>query len=38
VDDQDILCALGDVVLSNQPSEDSEDKVAKFYELDKDLI
>ena len=38
VDDQDILCALGDVVLSNKPSEDSEDKVANFYELNKDLI
>ena len=38
VDDQDILCALSDVVLSNKPSEDSEDKVANFYELNKDLI
>ncbi len=38
VDDQDILCALGDVALSNKPSEDSEDKVANFYELNKDLI
>ena len=39
VDDQDILCALGDVVLSNEPSNDSElEKVANFYELDKDLI
>ena len=38
VDDQDILCALGDVVLSNKPSNDSEGKVAKFYEVDKDLL
>ena len=37
-DDQDILCALGDVVLSNKPSEDSEEKVANFYELNKYLI
>ncbi len=26
------------MVLSNKPSEDSEDKVANFYELNKDLI
>ncbi len=38
VDNQDILCALGDVVLSNKPSEDSEDKVGNFYELNNDLI
>ena len=38
VDEQDVLCALGDVVLSNKPSEDSEDKVANFYKLNKDLI
>ena len=37
-DDQDIICALGDVVLSDKPSEESEEKVAKFYQLDKDLI
>ena len=37
-DDQDIICALGDVVLNDKPSEDSEEIVAKFYELDKDLI
>ena len=36
--DQDILCALGDVVLSNEPSNDSEEKVANFYELYKDII
>ena len=38
-DDHDIICALGDVVLSDKSSEDcSEEKVAKFYQLDKDLI
>ena len=37
-DDQDIICDLGGVVLSGKPSEESEEKVAKFYELDKDLI
>ena len=36
--DQDVLCALGAVVLSEKPSESDYALVGNFYGLDKDLI
>ncbi|XP_028407182.1 zinc finger MYM-type protein 1-like [Dendronephthya gigantea] len=35
---QDVLCALGAVVLSEKPSESDYELVSNFYGLDKDLI
>ena len=36
--DQDILCALGDIVLNNLPKADSLELVSHFYGVDKDLL
>ena len=36
--DQDVLCALGAVVLSKKPSDSDYALVANFYGLNKDLI
>ena len=36
--DQEILCALGDVVLNDSPLENSFDVVADIYNVDKDLL
>ena len=35
--DQDVLCALGDVTLSDSPASDSFDLVAGYYNFDKEL-
>ena len=35
--DQDVLCALGDVTLSDSPASDSFDLVAGYYNLDKEV-
>ena len=35
--DQDVLCALGDVTLSNSLASDSFDLVAGFYNFDWEL-
>lgn len=36
--DQDVLCALGDIVAGNQPTQRSFQLVADHYELDEDLL
>ena len=36
--DQDVLCALGDVALSDSPVSDSFDIVAGYYNFDKELL
>ena len=36
--DQDMLCALGDVVLNESPSDDSFEVVSDFYGVDRDLL
>ena len=36
--DQDVLCALGDVTLSDSPPSDSFDLVAGYYNFDKVLL
>ena len=36
--DQDVLCALGDVTLSDSPSSDSFDLVAGYCNFDKELL
>lgn len=36
--DQDVLCALGEVVLGNQPTQQNFKIVADHYELDRDLL
>jgi hypothetical protein len=36
--DQEILCALGKVVLNEHPSENSFEMVAKLYNADKELL
>jgi hypothetical protein len=36
--DQEILCALGDVVLNDSLLENSFDVVAEFYNVDRDLL
>ena len=37
-DDQDVLCALGDVSKSDSPASDSFDLVAGYYNFDKELL
>ena len=36
--DQDVLCALGDVTLSDSPASDSFDLVAGYYNFEKELL
>ena len=36
--DQEILCALGDICHSETPDEESFSRVAKFYEIDGDIL
>ena len=36
--DQDVICRLGDVILSDSPATDSSDLVAGYYNLDKKLL
>ena len=36
--DQDFLCALGDVTKSDSPASDSFDLVAGYYNFDKELL
>ena len=36
--DQEILCALGDVVLNENPLQRNFEMVAEFYSVDKDLL
>lgn len=36
--DQDVLCALGDITLSDSPASESFDLVASYYNLDKELL
>ena len=36
--DQDVLCALGDVTKSDSPTSDSFDLVAGYYNFDKELL
>ena len=36
--DQDVLCALGDVTLSDSPSSDSLNRVPGYYNSDKELL
>ena len=36
--DQDVLCALSDVTLSNSPASDCFDIVAGYYNFDKELL
>ena len=36
--DQDVLCGLGDVTLSDSPAIDSFDLVAGYYNFDKELL
>jgi hypothetical protein len=36
--DQEILCALGDVVLNDSPLENSFHVVAEFYNVNRDLL
>ncbi|XP_028406786.1 zinc finger MYM-type protein 1-like [Dendronephthya gigantea] len=36
--DQEILCALGDVVLSKTPSRNSFELVAEFYKVDQEIL
>ena len=36
--DQEILCALGDICHSETPDEKSFSRVAKFYEIDGDIL
>lgn len=36
--DEDVLCALGDIVLNSSPLDNSFKKVADFYNLDRDLL
>ena len=36
--DQDVLCALGDITLSDLPTSDSFDLVVRYYNLDKELL
>ena len=36
--DQDVLCALGDITLSDWPTSDSFDLVARYYDLDRELL
>lgn len=36
--DEDVLCALGDIVLNSSPLNDSFEKVSDFYGLDRDLL
>ncbi|XP_071826952.1 zinc finger MYM-type protein 1-like [Apostichopus japonicus] len=38
VDDQSVLCALGDVVLNEATTASSYDKVAGYYDLDRDIL
>ena len=35
--DQDVLCALGDITLSDSPTRASFDRVARYYNLDREL-
>ena len=35
--DQDVLCALGDVTLSDSPASNNFDLVAGYYKFDKEL-
>ena len=37
-EDNDILCALGDICFSDTPQGENFQKVAKFYELNDELI
>ncbi|KAL9979781.1 hypothetical protein ACROYT_G017496 [Oculina patagonica] len=36
--DQDVLCALGDITLSDSPTSASLDRVARHYNLDRELL
>ena len=36
--DQDMLCALGGVVLNESPSDDRFEVVSDFYSVDRDLL
>ena len=36
--DQDVLCALGDITLSDSPTSASFDRVARYYNLDRELL
>ena len=36
--DQDVLCALGDITLNDSPTSDSFDLVARYYNLDRELL
>ena len=36
--DQDVLCALGDITLSDSPTSDSFDLVVRYYNLEKELL
>ena len=36
--DQDVLCALGDITLSDSPTSASFDLVARYYNLDRELL
>jgi len=36
--DQDVLCSLGDLVINDQPREESFDLLANYYQLDKELL
>ena len=36
--DQDVLCALGDITLSYSPTSDNFDLVARYYNLDRELL
>lgn len=36
--DQDVLCALGDVTISDSPARGSFDLVAGYYNFDKELL
>jgi len=36
--DQDVLCALGDITLSDSPTSASFDRVARYHNLDRELL
>ena len=36
--DQDVLCALGDITLNDSPTSDSFDLVARYYKLNRELL